>query len=254
MHFKQEIFLMKSLIQKQDWEKKRQKTYKNKIFSTEFDTIFSKFLKKHTNIKKSMLEIGCMPARFLAHIASQYGYYPEGIDYISGSKKACEETLLNSGINEFNIIENDFFKWTTSNKYDLVCSFGFIEHFNNPKSIVDKHIMLLNNYGLLIIEIPNFSGLQKYIHKWLDRENYENHNISIMNLSFFREVIIERKLRLMFLGYYGGFFNFWWENKSPSIIQLIAYIILRSISLLTKKININNRLLSPYIFLIAKKI
>jgi len=50
-------------------------------------------------------------------------------------------------------------------KFDIVASFGFIEHFTNWVEILESHISLLNNNGYLIVEVPNFIGpFQHWLH------------------------------------------------------------------------------------------
>jgi 2-polyprenyl-3-methyl-5-hydroxy-6-metoxy-1,4-benzoquinol methylase len=40
-----------------------------------------------------------------------------------------------------------------------VISFGFIEHFDNPENVIQKHLDLLKPGGILIVGVPNFTGI-----------------------------------------------------------------------------------------------
>jgi len=216
-----------------------------------FSKIFQKYLKKENNQERNALEIGCVPGIYLAYISKTFGYFPEGIDYVKNTKNITEKTLKNFGLNESLIYEHDFTSWQTNNKYDLVCSFGFVEHFKDTDVIILKHINLLKKGGQIIIEFPNFSNGQKIIHKLIDKKNLERHNTDIMNLDFFKKIAITYNLEINFLGYYGGLFDFWWENTNPSFVEQLIKFILRCITFITRRIPINNRFLSPYIILIA---
>jgi len=47
---------------------------------------------------------------------------------------------------------------TSDDRYDLVCSFGFIEHFENFLEIIALHDKILKQGGQLIITTPHFKG------------------------------------------------------------------------------------------------
>lgn len=172
------------LTSKSDWLNRQSQGEINSIL---FGNLFSKFLKK--SLGKSCLEIGCVPGRFLAYLCKNFGYFPEGIDYMKDTKKIIATTLLNNGLQDFVIYEEDFIKWGIIKQYDLVCSFGFIEHFEGDlnRQVVKKHIELLKSGGKLIIDIPNFNYCQYLFHLMLNREVLKTHNVKIMNLAYFKK-------------------------------------------------------------------
>jgi SAM-dependent methyltransferase len=213
-----------------------------------FKDIFHKYLSK---TRGTALEIGCVPGQFLAYICRKFGYFPEGIDYVKNTKKTTAETLRNNSLNNFKIHKADFRKWKPSKKYDLVCSFGFIEHFSNPLKITEKHIALIKNGGKLFIEVPNFSGFKGWLQKTFDTENYKKHNTQVMNLEFYENIAKENNLKIIYLGYYGGF-KIWWVNKHPTLYQKLVHHSFKLISLATENLKMNNRL-SPFIVFIAEK-
>lgn len=211
---------------------------------------FQKNLPKYGS--KRMLEIGCSPGRFMAHLSKHFNYFPEGIDYIIGSKKQTESNLTRWGVNKFNVYEGDFFTWKTRKKYDLVCSFGFIEHFMDVRQVIKKHRSLLHDEGLLLITIPNFGGWQKLLHLWLDYENFRRHNLKIMDVHVLVKLIQEEGLVVCQSRYLGGLFDFWWENRNPSMWQKMMYLCLRQIANSSKIVNYNNKFLSPYLVVLAR--
>jgi len=243
---------MTDLTTKEYWNKLKRKTPKRR---KTVDIVFREILKEHlTHTNGRALEIGCVPGTFLAYICKKFGYYPEGIDFDEKTIEITSETLKDVGIKKFKIYKEDFNKWKTKKKYDLVCSFGFVEHFSNAFEIIDKHVRLVKKGGRLIIEIPNFSGFNGFLHRLVDKPNLSKHNTSIMNLDFFRRVAERNKLRVLYLGYYGSF-HFQWgydRRKTSNIIQKIIYAFLKIISKITIHIKMRNKL-SNYIVFIAEK-
>jgi hypothetical protein len=68
-------------------------------------------------------------------------------------------------------------------------SFGFIEHFEDAETVIARHKCWLKPNGLLIIGVPNFTGLHGGIQKMLDKSVYYSHNINIMNKKFFTDKV-----------------------------------------------------------------
>jgi len=58
---------------------------RGEIKSILFEDLFLKYLDKTRG--KTCLEIGCVPGKFLAYICKNFGYFPEGIDYVKDTKK-----------------------------------------------------------------------------------------------------------------------------------------------------------------------
>lgn len=74
-------------------------------------------------------------------------------------------------------------KWDMNNgmpedmigKFDLVLSFGLIEHFQKPQDILQIMKTLMTDGGCMLTLIPNFDGLYNFIWKHFDSENYSHH-------------------------------------------------------------------------------
>ena len=223
----------------------------DKTVDMEFHEILEEYLKPSSG---TALEIGCVPGTFLAYLKNKFGYFPEGIDFDEHTIRVTSQTLKNFGVKHFNIYNVDFNKWETNKKYDLVCSFGFIEHFDNAEVIVKKHVHLTKKGGKIVIEIPNFGGVPGFFHKLVDKPNLEKHNTSIMNLDFFKKVAEKNKLKILYLGYYGSF-HFQWgygRRNTANIFQKGIYFCLKMISKITINFKMRNEL-SNNIILIAEK-
>jgi len=242
------------LADKEYWQRSWKKS--NKLQLSYVKNPFNKQFRDHISNddnERYALEIGCVPGIFLGHIGRDFGYKVEGIDYVAGATHTTSTTLEKFGIHDAKIYEEDFLKWAPQKQYDLTCSFGFIEHFTNVDPIVEKHIHALKPGGTLILEIPNFSGIQFWLHYYLDKVNLERHNTKIMNLDYFISISERHNLIISCLEYTGGLFDFWWENETPSIFQKVIFTILRPIAFLGRLIPVSCHLTSPFIILIAKK-
>ena len=67
-------------------------------------------------------------------------------------------------------------------KYDIVCSFGFIEHFKNWDAVLIKHIDFAKDGGYIMVDVPNLkSPLYYLLYKIFEPEVLKNHELSVMD-------------------------------------------------------------------------
>ena len=222
--------------------------------------IEGEILSKHFNKTRGKVcfEVGCAGGKSLAYISRNFGYFPEGINYIEGTRDIVKKTLKNNGINECKIYEEDFLGFKPSRKYDLVFSGGFIEHFYEKllETVENKHMELLAPGGRIVISVPNFNYGQYLIHFLLDRANLRQHNIKTMTRAYYRKLAKEYGLIIIFLGYTGGFFDFWTENRSLNLFQKMLYKGLWLFKRIAAKSQLGsfcNPILSPYLVFIGEK-
>jgi SAM-dependent methyltransferase len=90
----------------------------------------------------------------------------------------------------------DFFKPFPLGNFDAVCSFGFIEHFDDSKLVVDKHVEILKEGGHLIITVPNIKAR-------VDLRRRPGINVKILELKGFRELFGRGDLEEIYCGYFG---------------------------------------------------
>lgn len=244
---------MVDLTTEEFWTKLGRKIPKrgDKTSDIEFREIFEEHIKPS---KGNMLEVGCVPGVFMVYFAQKFGYFPEGIDFDEHTKEITSRTLKNFGIKKFEVYQEDFNKWQTDKKYDLVCSFGFIEHFDNAEEIVQRHIDLVKKGGTVIIEMPNFGKFNGFLHRLVDKPNLEKHNTKIMNPEFLINIAKKNNLKINYAGYYGSFHFQWGYGRleTANVFQIGIYAILKTISKITIKIKMRN-FLSNNIILIAEK-
>ncbi|WP_400077978.1 SAM-dependent methyltransferase [Winogradskyella sp. R77965] len=189
------------------WEKyyRRDHANRNHIINvcSEYDLFWDKFILPDSN-SKTIIEIGGYPARFLAYLSNKYKLKPTSLDFNS-DKSQIERTFGIMGVNDYNIIQADFTKYNSKQKYDYLISLGFIEHFENFDEILDRHVPFVKAGGKILVMIPNKRYLRKY-YGWLcDYENLKAHNLKCMNLNVFKDFAKRNHLKTDVLQYHGGF-------------------------------------------------
>lgn len=222
------------------------------------DSLFSDIFKKYLapDPTKTVLEIGCADSNFLCYLGKKFNFKAYGIDYSDAIAQTADLFKFN-GLEEPILYKEDFFEWQTNKKFDTVCSFGFIEHFDDIKPAISKHAELVAPGGKLIITIPHFAHGQFIFHKLIDGENLSKHNIKIMNLKSIGNVVNQIGLNIEHLGYYKTF-GFWTERdiKSFSPTDKAIFWSIRKFGKILQVVfgyDRPNRWFSPHIVLVAQK-
>lgn len=241
----------RNLVNQNHWDEEYKKFYFNKI---NLDNSIAKLIIKYFNNKKgTVFEAGCFPGNFLS-VFGTLGYELNGLDKTPRTKTDLIKWLKDNNFKIGKIEVGDFTKITNNIKYDIVCSFGFIEHFDNTKEIILKHDIITKNGGYLIITTPNFSGyLQRKFHQFFDKENYLRHNIKSMNPYNWKKILEEANYNVIYCGWFGKI-DFWVEEQKRSNVQkLLIKLILKMVRLLRILPLPNSKIYSPCCGIIAIK-
>lgn len=171
-----------------------------------FDRCLGDVLKRELSVVKGELfEVGCAPGKWLAYLAKECDLLPNGIEYSEEGMNATRKNLRLLDVPAGKIIYGDFFKEKPVQQFDVVMSLGFIEHFENVHEVIELHLQWLKPGGLLVIGIPNFSGITGYIQRVLDKTLLDKHNLTIMNLKYFNDLAGKHSLDKRYTGYIGSF-------------------------------------------------
>lgn len=187
---------------------------------------------------RTIFEAGCAPGMWLSYFHRRFGYRPFGIDT---SPKGIELTRRNFDLLGVpgQVDAADFLTYDPGRRFDAVMSLGFIEHFAEPGPVLRRHVDLLAPGGLLILEVPNLTGL----NAWLSTgELLAAHNQSVMSIPFFREFAERHGLHTIHLGYIGGFEP---DNLGPERSALGKRAMLKALRLL-RRLPGSGRLQCPY--------
>jgi len=139
-------------------------------------------LARHINPGDSVMEVGCAPGKYLLWCAMIAKAEVSGGEFAERSFEATKQLFQDASV-EADIRHEDFLESTfTPGQFDVVYSFGLIEHFvgDELNRMVRKHVEMVKPGGTAIMVIPNFHGIYGTIFSRLDRATYDTHNINIM--------------------------------------------------------------------------
>jgi 2-polyprenyl-3-methyl-5-hydroxy-6-metoxy-1,4-benzoquinol methylase len=141
-----------------------------------------RLLRRYLRPGMKVLEIGFAPGKMLAWAAKAMGVEASGIDYSQPGVEQARELFAALGITA-DLRCEDVFRSTFRPGFDVVCSFGVIEHFDDPRPIVRLHMEMLRPGGLALITIPNYATHSPYgaLQRYFDPDLVDVHNLEIMN-------------------------------------------------------------------------
>ncbi|WP_259068422.1 class I SAM-dependent methyltransferase [Mucilaginibacter sp. X4EP1] len=229
---------------------------KKLIFYIKPNYVFGDILAKLIAEKqiKNAIELGGFPGYYATYLKKYEHLDTTLFDYFIHEgliNQLLEKNGLKPG--DINIIEADLFEYKPATPYDMVLSFGLIEHFNDTKAIVETHLQFLKPGGVLFITLPNFKGINGWIQRKFDKENYDKHNINSMDLQLLAKCCKDLGLADIET-YYHGKFTVWLENKSEQGTMTKAFVkAVWWMVKLAKIIPFPNKTLSPYIVVKAVK-
>ncbi|TSA45575.1 methyltransferase domain-containing protein [bacterium] len=241
-----------NLSDKSFWDEYLKKYQPRIVERVVFADIFEKYLTP--NPTKTALEVGCAGGNFLCYLAKKFKYQAFGVDYSDGIETTKILFQFNK-LPEPTLYKTDFFKWHPGRQFEIVCSFGFVEHFENFPEVIKKHADLVSPGGMLIITMPHFAHVQYFFHWILDRENLRRHNTKIMNLKSLRKALTGLPFEIKYLNYYQTI-GFWTEKKNLNGFEQFLNQAIRLFCRLVNGLfgyNHPNPLISPHIVLVARK-
>ena len=200
---------------------------------------------------RSVFEVGCFPGRYLS-VFGDLGYSLNGIDLTPRVLTDMPRWLAANGYKIGDFYCDDFFKLEAGKTYDIVCSFGFIEHFVNYDEVLRRHLSFISPGGMLIMTTPNFRGsFQKMLHSHLDSGNLERHYLPSMNPAAWKKILVDSGYEVLFSGFKGGF-DFWAESESKSTLKKALIRLLNLSGKILRFLPFNSVSFSPYAVIIAK--
>jgi len=200
------------------------------------------------------LEIGCFPGRYLA-VFGELGYRLSGIDLTTRVLDELPDWFSSRGYQLGEFYQEDFLEFIsrTESSFDIVCSFGFIEHFSDWNAILHMHAKLIKPGGLLVVSVPNFKGeLQRYLHEAFDRENLARHNLAAMSPRQWAVNLIPLGYEVLFAGPFGRF-DFWVDSPLVNSWQRVGCKAVMALIPFLNKLP-ESSIYAPHCGLIARKI
>ncbi len=130
-----------------------------------------------------VLELGCAPGTMIGLMhALRPNHRYAGLDYDAEHLAAAGKHLESVGIS-CDLVHGDLRQVEPQRRYDIVVSFGLVEHFDDPASILRHHARLAEPGGLVAVTIPNYtSALNRFFIQRMDPKALEAHNLAIMSV------------------------------------------------------------------------
>jgi len=206
--------------------------------------------------RRSILEIGAAPGKWLS-LFPQDRYTVSGIEYSQQGMHALRENMDLLGIKPLDLIHGDFFTLEPRACYDVVMSLGFVEHFDDPIPVIRRHVEWLRPGGVLVIGVPNFTGLHGFAQRLLDLDILRAHNTTMMNRDFFDSLPVHLEIDKLSFDYLGSF-----EPSLPmtyrrrTLTNILPKVALRLASMLRRWRwfdHINSSFISSYMLAIYRK-
>lgn len=227
--------------------------------------VFPRYLPSDTK-GLSAVEIGSAPGEFMVRFAEAFGTRPFGVEYTRHGTELNRQTFVAAGLDPQNVIEADFFsdEFLEANRerFDIVISRGFIEHFDDVEAVVERHVALLRPEGTLFVLIPNLRGTYGWWTRLFNPGQLPLHNLDIMRVSRFRELFKGLPLESLRCSYFGTF-SFWlftappearWANRAIRILHLVQRGLNLAFRLLFGSRGCENSLFSPNLLFVGRKL
>lgn len=213
----------------------------------------------------SVIEIGSAPGDFLVRFAATFHAEPYGVEYTAHGAERNRRNFSANGLAPANVIEADFFSddFLEANKerFDIVVSRGFIEHFDDPGAVVARHVSLLRPGGLLLVMIPNLRGIYYWWTRAFNPEQLPLHNLDIMTAASFGKLFGDLPLERSRCGYFGTF-SFWlftapiearWVNRAIRLLLMAQRGLNFAFRLILRSKGFESGLFSPNLIYVGRK-
>ena len=146
------------------------------LFRRQFHAFFVDHLRDIAPPGSSLIEVGCGRSQLLPYFARQFALRVSGLDY---STIGCEKARR---ILERERISGEIYcgdLWTfdafPAPGFDVVFSFGLVEHFEDTPGIIRGLARFVRPGGAVLTLIPNMRGSVGALQRALSREIYDIH-------------------------------------------------------------------------------
>jgi SAM-dependent methyltransferase len=205
------------------------------------------------------LEIGCYPGQYMWYFHNFFQCSVTGIEYVDWCCDRTRENLTTHHV-PGEVIQADLFTYKPPSSdmlWDVVASFGLVEHFIDTALVIKKHCDLLRPNGHLVITLPNLHGIYGKIMRTVNHESFIVHN----PLSYDDIVTALDKIggfEIKEGGYYEHV-GFWSSGIYPKLIKAgrLPYMFVRSPLWILERLGRllpNSATLSPTIAIVAKRV
>jgi 2-polyprenyl-3-methyl-5-hydroxy-6-metoxy-1,4-benzoquinol methylase len=160
----------------------------------------------------------------LLSMVKWHGAISTALDYSDSGIQTVEK--LFSGEKLFvKCIHSDLENWNPTETYDLVCHWGLLEHFSDPKPILHKSYLALKPGQKLIFSMPNMNALGEILWKKWSPMNWSLH------VNHSEQLIKDQLKEIGFTEIKSFYFGVPWIKMGPWEIKSIFQIFVDSLQL-----------------------
>ncbi|MCK4790903.1 MAG: class I SAM-dependent methyltransferase [Desulfobacteraceae bacterium] len=167
----------KSIIPASYWDKLYQRQGQvRQLRLCKWDHAFLAELSDHLGLfskrrSTTFLEVGCAPAQFMIYFNQVFGWQVAGIE-LSEPGLVISKALLEANGVKARLYAGDIFEVEPDCQYDVVGSFGLVEHFDDPLPCYRAMMRWIRPGGAMIVTVPNLLGPEGWARR---RRNYQHY-------------------------------------------------------------------------------
>lgn len=141
-----------------------------------FDSIFDRAFAGLDTKTLSLIELGAGGSEWLPRLAARFGFAVAGLDYSELGCARARALMQSVGI-PAEIHCGDIFRPGENlvGAFDVVVSFGLVEHFDDTASTMASFAHYARPGGLVFTMAPNMRGLYGLLYRILDRRVFDLH-------------------------------------------------------------------------------
>jgi SAM-dependent methyltransferase len=200
------------------------------------------------------IELGGFPGKFSIFFKKYCGLNPTLLDF-HFDETVFKKLIQFNGLKDedIKIIRVDVFAHVPVEQYDMVCSFGLIEHFTDLREILNAHLKYMKPGSVLLIALPNFRGVNGLLQKYFDPANLAIHNLKIMDLPLLKQTLIDIGMMEIEVGYYPST-QVWLENLKQRgvFLNILVRVLNRFMGWFGAVFGMKNRFISNSIVVLAR--
>jgi SAM-dependent methyltransferase len=210
-----------------------------------------------TKQKPKITEIGSGDGKLLKKFSEMLNMEPIGIEYSKEAARIAQKNGIKTIIAD---VFDKKFLTKYKNYFDVVLSYGFLEHILPAEKAAKIHYKLLKPGGYVIIQIPRFKGFNLIKAKFLRPELIPFHNLKVMNEDKLEKACFDPSIKKLFCKNYGTFklrFPIKKKNFKYYLLKTVGYseyLLNPLFRILFKDRGFETALFSPAVMFIGRKI
>lgn len=191
-------------------------------------SLIKRYVPKFSTETAKICEIGSGNGKLVKDFSVMLGCQPYGVEYskkaATGADKLGVKTIFADAF-------DPAFLKKYQNYFDVVFSYGFIEHIVPPKKAAQVHFQIAKPGGYVIIQIPRFKGFNLLKAKIFRPDLIPLHNLDIMNEDVLEVACKSAEIEKLCCKNYGTLkFRFPMEKKNVRFYLLKAICFLEHIT------------------------